>query len=69
MRKGKGKKTRIFTSHKPKHAVAGEPGGRHEGKKAKGMKHLTKKVHRKHKGFGMKSILKGQMTYKKGRKR
>ena len=27
-------------------------------------KHITKKVRRKHSGYSMKRILKGQMTYK-----
>lgn len=38
--------------------------------KKKFAKKLTKKVRRTHKGYGMKSIVKGQMTYKrKSRKR
>lgn len=42
------------------------------GKKSKtnSLKHMTKKVHRTHKGYGMKRIVKGYMTYKKkGKKR
>jgi hypothetical protein len=42
-----------------------------KGKKGKKFeRRLTTKHHRKHKGYNMKSIVKGQMTYKrKGRKR
>jgi hypothetical protein len=42
--------------------------GKKKGKKF--AKRLTRKHHRKHSGYSMKSILKGQMSYKKkGRKR
>jgi hypothetical protein len=59
-RKGK-KKTAIVTTKKA-------PGGVSKGNKF--AKRLTKKVHRKHSGYSMKNITKGQMTYKrKGRKR
>ena len=38
--------------------------------KKKWAKHMTKKVRRSHKGYSMRAITKGQMTYKrKGRKR
>jgi hypothetical protein len=42
-----------------------------KGKKGKKFaKRLTRKHHRKHSGYSMKAILKGQMSYKrKGRKR
>jgi hypothetical protein len=58
-RKGKGK-TKIVSTHKNK---AGKKGKKFE-------RRLTSKVHRKHSGYPMKTIVKGQMTYKgKGRKR
>lgn len=47
-------KTRIVSTHKSK-----------SGKKGKKFaKRLTSKVHKTHKGYSMKRILKGQMTYK-----
>ena len=51
-------KTRIVTTQRNK-----------AGKRKKGTHVITKKVHRSHKGYPMKRILKGQMTYKKGGKR
>lgn len=38
-------------------------------KKKSGFKQMTRKVRRTHKGYGMKNIIKGQMTFKKGKKR
>ena len=53
-------KTRIVSTNK----------GEKSGKRKKGFKHMTRKVKKSHKGYPMKSILKGQMTYKgKGKKR
>jgi hypothetical protein len=55
--------TTIVTTHHN-----GTKGGKGKGKKF--AKRLTKKHHRTKHGYSMKSILKGQMTYKrKGRKR
>ena len=54
-------KTRIESTNKD---------GKGAKKKRKGFKHMTRKVSKTHKGYPMKSIIKGQMTYKrKGRKR
>ena len=38
-------------------------------KKKNWHKHMVRKVHRTHKGYPMKAITKGQMTYKRGKKR
>lgn len=57
-------KTAILTTH--------NNGGGKGKRKTKGnfAKQMTRKTHRKHKGYPMKSIVKGEMTYKrKGRKR
>jgi hypothetical protein len=55
------RKTSIVTTHKN-----GSKG--RKGKKF--AKRLTSKVHRKHRGYGMKTIVKGSNTYKRrGRKR
>jgi hypothetical protein len=55
-RKGK-KKTTIVSTHRNK-PTAG-----------KNVMHATKKVRRHHKGYGMKNIVKGQMTFKRGSKK
>lgn len=62
------KKTKIVSTHK--HGVAGAQSGKtHKGGK-KFAKRLTSKVRKVHKGYPMKGIVKGTMTYKrKGRKR
>lgn len=54
--------TKILTTHK---------NGRGKSKKGKGSsKQLNRKVQRKHKGYGMKRIVKSALTFKgKGRKR
>ena len=50
--------TRIITTHKNK-----------AGKRKKFAKSMTRKVHKTHKGYPMRGIVKAQMTYKRGKKR
>ena len=67
MARGKGK-TKIVSTNKSK--VAGSPSrGGKPGKSKTFSKYLAKKVRRTHKGYTMKNIIKGQMTFKKGKKR
>jgi hypothetical protein len=54
-------KTKILTTHKTKATK--------KGSNKKWHKRVTKKLHKKHSGYSMKGIVKGQMTYKKGRKK
>jgi hypothetical protein len=65
MRRGK-KKTTIITTKRHNVAGSAERGAK-AGTGKKFAKNITKKVHKTHKGYGMKSILKGQMTYKRKR--
>ncbi len=54
-------KTRIVTTQKN----GGH--GKHKGKKA--FRHMTKKVHRTHKGYSMKRVVKSHNISKRGKKR
>ena len=57
-------KTKIVTTKK------GGVGGGKAAKKKKSLKTLGKQVRRTHKGYTMKNIIKGQMTFKRrGHKR
>jgi hypothetical protein len=53
-------KTKIVTTNK---------NGKHKGKGKKFARRLTSKKHATHKGYSMKNIVKGQMTYKGKKKR